>query len=66
MNENPAPIDESKSVDIGQLIQVAILISKAVPAVFEAIAAWKTKNDSDPTVENIKAIMDGTRPPSEY
>jgi hypothetical protein len=54
----------SSAQEILGLAQLAL--QYGVPAVEKAIADFKSKNAADPTVDEVKALLDGTRPPVDY
>lgn len=52
------------------IVEILALIDAAakygVPAITDAIAAFKASNGVDPTVEEVLAIMEGVEPPTDF
>lgn len=45
---------------------VRALIEYILPEVIRAYSEWKKKDGPEPTVEDLRRLMEGVRPPGDY
>ena len=59
--------DAKPTIDADLIIKLVVAVLEyGAPAVSELIAEFKRDNDTDPTAEEIHALLDGLKPPEDF
>jgi len=58
---------EKVAIPVDAIVQVVVaLITYGAPAISALIEDFRKDNDAEPTVDDVKALLEGLKPPGDY